>query len=314
LNLGGLPNVNQLPSSSLSLGNALNEQVTNPFFGIFPNGVLSGRTVPRHRLLRPYPQFVTVELSGDTPGAGSSFHSLFLRYAKTFQSGFNLLASYQFSKAIDNASENQGWIINERFRDVNNRSLDRSISAHDVPQSFVTALVYQVPVGKGRKFGAKMPKAVEFVAGGWEVSSVVRFASGLPQRLEAQNTLATYGFSILNAQVSNLSDLNVSSRTPAQWFNTTGARQPAAFTLGNVARFIPNLRADGTHHADINIAKNFQFLERFRVQFRGEFFNFTNTPQFSAPGLTVGNPDFGQVNGTRFADRRNIQLGLKVMF
>ena len=314
LNLGGLPNVNQLPSSALSLGNALNEQVTNPFFGTFPNGVLSGRTVPRHRLLRPYPQFVTVELSGDTPGAGSSFHSLFLRYAKTFQSGFNLLASYQFSKAIDNASENQGWIINERFRDVNNRSLDRSISAHDVPQSFVTALVYHVPVGKGRKFGATMPKAVEFVAGGWEVSSVVRFASGLPQRLEAQNTLATYGFSILNAQVSNLSDLNVSSRTPAQWFNTPGAKQPAAFTLGNVARFIPNLRADGTHHADINIAKNFQFRERIRVQFRGEIFDFTNTPQFSPPGLTVGNADFGQVNGTRFADRRNIQLGLKVMF
>lgn len=314
LNLGGLMNVNQLPSSALSLGASLNEQVTNPFFGIFPNGVLSGRTVPRHRLLRPHPQFVTVELSGDTPGAGSSFHSLFLRYNKTWKNGLNVLASYQFSKAIDDASENQGWIINERFRDVNNRRLDRSISAHDVPQSFVTALVYELPVGKGRKFGTNMPKAVEFVAGGWEVSSVVRFASGLPMRLEAPNTLATYGFSILNARVDDLRALNVSERTPTRWFNTSAATQPAPFTIGNAPRFAPNLRADGTHHADINIAKNFQVMERIRVQFRGEMYNFTNTPQFSPPGLTVGNADFGQVNNTRFNDRRNIQLGLKVLF
>ncbi len=314
LNLGGLLNVNQLPASALSLGNTLNDQVTNPFFGQFTTGVFAGRTVPRHRLLRPFPQFNTVELNGDTPGATSSFNALYLKYNKTLRSGFTLLTSYQFSKAIDNASENQGWIINERFRDVNNLSADRSVSAHDVPHSFAATVLYEVPVGKGRKFGSNLPKAAEFIAGGWELATTARFASGLPLRLESPNTLATYGFSIQNASVANLKDLNVSERTPSNWFNTSAVRAPAAFTLGNAPRFTPNLRADGTHHADINLAKNFRIRESIRVQFRAEAYNLTNTPQFAPPGLTVGAADFGQVSNTRFNDRRNVQLGLKVLF
>lgn len=314
LNLGGLLNVNQLPSQFLAQGNALNDQVNNPFFGIFPTGVLSGRTVPRHRLLRRHPQFNTVELNGDTPGAASSFNALYIKYNKTFSGGLSILTSYQFSKNIDNASENQGWIINERFRDVNNLNADRSISGHDVPQSFAATLIYEVPVGKGRRMGAAMPKALDFIAGGWEIASTVRLASGLPLRLEAPNALATYGFSILNAQVNDLRELNVPERTPVRWFNPAAATAPAPFTIGNAPRFAPNLRADGTHHADVNLAKNFQVRERVRIQFRAEAYNITNTPQFSPPGLTVGAADYAQINGTRFSDRRNIQFGLKVIF
>jgi len=314
LNYGATPDVNQLPSQFLSQGNSLNEQVANPFFGIFPTGVLSGRTVPRHRLLRPYPQFATVEMSGDTPGAGSSFNALYVKHNLRLGSGLSVMTSYQFSKAIDNASENQGWIIGDTLRDVNNARLERSISGHDVPHSFVTALVWQPPVGKGRKFGAKMHPVAEAVAGGWEVSGIIRFASGLPLRLVAPNGLGAYGFRILNARVEDLKNLNVDTRTPERWFNPAGVTAPAAFTIGNSPRYIPNLRADGTHHADINISKNFALTERFRLQFRGEMYNFTNTPQFAPPGLTVGAADFGQVNGTRFNDRRNVQLALKLLF
>ena len=114
--------------------------------------------------------------------------------------------------------------------------------------------------------------------------------------------------------MSDLKDLNVDTRIHERWFNTSGATSPAPFTIGNAPRYLPNLRADGTHHADINIAKNFRITERFRAQFRGEMYNFTNTPQFAPPGLTVGAADFGQVYGTRFNDRRNVQLGLKLLF
>jgi hypothetical protein len=314
LNVGGLPNANQLHPQYLSLGADLDRQVPNPFFGVFATGVLSTPTVPYHRLLRPHPHFSSVEMTGDTPGASSSFNALFLKFNKPFSGGLSLLTSYQFSKAIDDASENQGWIINERFRDFYDRRADRSISGHDVPHSFVTALVYELPVGKGRKIGAAMHPALEAVAGGWDLSGVIRFASGLPFRLEAQNTLATYGFSILYPNVADSNALSVDKRVPERWFNTAAVSQPAPFTLGNAPRFLANLRADGTHHADVNIAKNFHLIERVRMQFRAEFFNITNTPQFSPPGGTVGTAAFGQVSGTRFSDRRNIQLGLKLMF
>lgn len=62
---------------------------------------------------------------------------------------------------------------------------------------------------------------------------------------------------------------------------------------------MPNLRVDGTHLADVNLSKNFTVVEKIRIQFRAKADNITNTPQFSAPGLTVGAADFGQVNGTR---------------
>lgn len=314
LNLGGLLNVNQLPSQLLSLGNQLNEQVNNPFFGLFNTGVFAGRTVPRHRLLRPHPQFNTVELNGDTPGATSSFNALYLKYNKSFSGGVTILSSYQFSKNIDDASENQGWIINERFRDVNNRSLDRSLSAHDVPHSFAGTLLYTLPVGKGRKFGASMNRFADAVVGGWELATTVRLASGLPIRLEAANALATYGFSILNANIPNGSALPVDNQVPERWFNTAAVGAPTPFTLGNAPRFIGNVRAGATRHADVNLAKNFSLTERFRLQFRAEAYNLTNTPQFAPPGITVGNADFGQVNNTRFNDRRNLQLALKLLF
>jgi hypothetical protein len=255
-----------------------------------------------------------VELNGDTPGAGSSFHALYIKYNKRFSNGLTILSSYQFSKAIDDASENQGWIINEQFRDVNNRRLDRSISAHDVPQSFAASLIYELPFGKGKQFGANMPKAADLIVGGWDITSTFRFASGLPLRLVAPNALATYGFSIQNARVDDLKNLNVSERIPTRWFNTAAATAPAPFTLGNAPRFTPNLRADGTHHADVSLGKTFQLFEQVKMQFRGEAYNISNTPQFSPPGLTVGAADFGQVNGTRFNDRRTIQLGLKILF
>lgn len=314
LNFGATPDANQLPSQYLSLGNALNDQVPNPFFGVFQSGILSGRTVPRHRLLRPYPEFVSVNLSGDTPGASSSFNALYVKFTKRFAAGLSLMSSYQFSKAIDNASENQGWIVTDTFRDYTNRSLDRSISAHDIPQSFVTALVWEVPVGKGRTFGNNMHPALNAVAGGWEVSSILRFASGTPLRLTAPNSLSAYGFGIVNAQIGNLKDAEVSQRRPEAWFNTSAVRAPAPFTLGNAPRWAPNLRADGTHHADINIAKNFRLLEHLRAQLRGELYDLTNTPQFAPPGTTVGAADFGQVNGTRYNDRRTVQLALKLLF
>lgn len=314
LNLGNPSNINQLPSEYLSSGNLLNDQVTNPFFGIFPSGVFSGRTVPRHRLLRPYSQFNVVELNGDTPGASSNFNALYIKYSKTFFDGFTVLSSYQFSKALDDASENQGWLINERFRDVYNRRLDRSHSAHDVPHSFAASIIYALPVGRGAKFGANMPRALDWIAGGWNLSTTLRFASGLPLRLEAANALATYGYSILNAQVSNFSDLASANRRPESWFNTSAVRSPAPFSLGNAPRFLGALRADGTHHADVTLAKNWSLTERVSLQLRGEAFNVTNTPQFAPPGLTVGNADFGQTNGTRFNDRRNVQMGLKLLF
>ena len=121
-------NANQLPDNLLSLGTALDQQVANPFYGIITNGTLSGKTGPYNQLLRPYPQFTAVNLSGDTPGASSSFNALVVQYTHQFSQGINILSSCQFSKALDNASETQAWEVGDNARDYNNRKLDWSVS------------------------------------------------------------------------------------------------------------------------------------------------------------------------------------------
>ena len=216
-------NLNQIPDSALSLGAALREQVPNPFFGLVASGPLASRTVERRQLLRPYPQFLNVNIP-DMPGASSSYNAFVAKLNKRFSGGLTLIASYQFSKAIDNASENQGWEINDRYRNANNLSLERSISGHDMPHSMAVAYIYELPVGKNRKLGSNMHPVADAVLGGWQVSGIVKMDSGLPLRFQAPQNDFSYSL----WQYPNVTDVKAAgldNRTIDRWFNTS------AFTL-----------------------------------------------------------------------------------
>ncbi len=305
---------NQLDPKYLGLGSQLDAPVTNPFFGVLPTGILAGRTVPQNRLLRPYPQFTAVNVSADAVGGSSSFNALVVRYNWQLASGLNLLTTYQWSKAIDNASEWQGWEVSDTMRNYYDLRADRSISAHDLPQSFVNALVYELPVGKGKKFGASMHPVANAIIGGWQVSSIMRFSSGLPLQFTAPNSLGNYGYQVQRPNVADLKSAALDNPTPDRWFNTSAFVAPGTYEIGNMTRWAPNIRFGPTKHADFAILKNFRFGERFKAQFRGEMFNMTNTPQFGRASTTVGNADFGRVSGTTNVGPRNIQLGLRVQF
>src|SRR5437899_3821833 len=116
--LGVGTNTNQLNPQFLAQGIALDQQLSNPFQGVITSGVLGGATVARQQLLRPYPQFQNVTEPADTPSAGSSFNSLNVKFNKRFGNGMSALMTYQWSKAIDNASETQGWEVGDAFRNV----------------------------------------------------------------------------------------------------------------------------------------------------------------------------------------------------
>jgi hypothetical protein len=100
-----------------------------------------------------------------------------------------------------------------------------------------------------------------------------------------------------------------------EWFNTACFVQPPAFTFGNVSRTEPNLRTDGLSNFDFALVKNTAFgpEDRVGLQFRAEFFNIFNVPQFGYPGMTVGTPSFGIVS-SQLNNPRLIQFGLKLAF
>ncbi len=309
-------NDNQLPTDLLSLGTALDTRVNNPFFGLITSGNLAAAQLPRHRFLRPYPEFDTVTRNGQTSGGSSSYNAMLMKISKQFSGGLMLLTSYQWSKAIDNIGETEpspGGAA-DGFRDNRNFRIERSLAAHDLPHSMVTAVVYGLPFGRGKRFGKGMNRPADFVLGGWQLSSIIRLSSGLPVRLTAPSLISQYGFGTQYPNVTRGEDVAVVSRTPEKWFNTAAFSAPAPYTIGNSPRRLDQLRAAHQKNADLSVAKNFAYRERLRVQFRAEAFNLTNTPQFSWPDTQFGSPTFGVVSGTMNVGPRNVQFGLKVDF
>src|SRR5258708_40124334 len=153
-----------------------------------------------------------------------------------------IMASYQFSKAIDSDSETQSWEISDLQRNVYNTSIERSISAHDVPQSLTTSFVYELPIGKGRAHLNQMNSVVNAVLGGWQVSNIFRIGSGLPLQFTAPNSLGVYGFPVGTSpagqrpNISSITDLTSGTQSPDHWFNTTAVSAAAPFTIGSAPR------------------------------------------------------------------------------
>ena len=311
-------NINQLNSKYLSMGSALNNQVANPFYGVItdPTSTLASKTIPQWRLLLPYPQYTGVLLSPDTPGSSSSFNALTLKYNQHFKAGLSVLATYQFSKAIDNVSETQVWEIRNYTRDINNLSAERSISGHDVPQDFRMTALWELPVGRGKHFGGNMNKAVDAVAGGWRVSTIIRLSDGLPLQFTSTNSNGVYGYVVQRANITSLSDLgNVTGgRTPDHWFNTAAVSKPAPFTIGTAPRYTSNIRTGALNDTDFLLSKQWLYREHLRVQFRAEAYNFTNTPQYGRANTAAQSGALGTITGTTNVGPRNLQFGLRMDF
>lgn len=312
---GSNRNFNQVRMESLSQGEELNNRIHNPFFGLISSGPMSGRTAPLHRFLRSYPHFNNVNVARSSKGAVSNFDALYVKFTRRFADGLTVLSSYQWARAEDNASEDQGWFVSDAFRDVFDAASDYSVSAHDLPHDFVTNLVWELPVGKGKALGGGMGGALDAVVGGWKVAGTIRFSIGVPINIRAPNTLGAFGFGVKRTDV--VGNPKLSSPTPERWFNTDAFVAPGRFEQGTAPRYMNDLRQDGIANADVSLSKSFQVHERMSAQLRAEFFNFTNSPVFGVPigggPVTVTNGAFGRVVRT-IGSPRQVQMALKLLF
>jgi len=326
--LYGNPNLDadQLPTQYLSLGSKLDQNVPNPFLGLVdPNSYLgapSTTTIAYNELLRPFPQFTYLQWTRSLPGASSQFDALNLKFNHAFSDGLSLLATYQWSKAMDNGPEDFfGWATGNQWRDAYHTNLDYNISTHDVPQSFAAALVYELPYGTGKKWGASAPTPIRYALGNWEVSTVTRLASGLPlpQVIASySNHLNNYGFP--GPQLPDIvpgQSLTASHQSPDNWINPNAFIAPASmFVYGNAAQRYTQLRERAARNIDLAVAKNFAVFENLRLQFRGEFLNLINYAQYNnfcldLSGSSCGAP--GIAYGTENSPR-TIQGSLKLTF
>jgi len=316
---GGNYNLNQLDPRFFAEGNALQTVVPNPYFGRITSGPLASATVQRQSLLRPFPDYQTVQTFAAN-NASSSYHSYQMIVEKRYSQGISALFSYTMSKLITDALSIGGGGSATGLADFRigayNRRLEKAIDQDDVSQRLVTSGVLELPFGRGRKFGNDLPMLVNGLLGGWQLNGIATLQKGLPLLVRGSNNFTGINYPDLVADPT----LPAGERSANGWFNTAAFRNPANWTIGNAPRTQPNTRGPGLVDVSFSIFKTFSFLERFRLETRWEMFNALNAVNLNMPNTTFSpnaagvntNANFGRIFGAQ--DARRMQMGLRLTF
>lgn len=311
----GTVNMNQLPADKLSLGSALLQSVRNPFFGNGGLGVVASATVQQLQLLRPFPQFSSVNMS-----MGNSNHarydSFVIRAQKRFASGLSLISSWTWSKSLDGSfgATNYFSTNSTSAQDANNLGAEYGLSLSNTPHAVKGSVSYELPFGKGKMF-LSGNRWLNQAVGGWQLNSVYMFQTGFPLAVyQNQNFNSVFGNGLMRPNATGVSPVTtgaLQSRLDS-YINPAAFSTAAQFTFGNLSRTL-SYRGPGTINWDMSILKTFTVLERLKGQFRAEATNAMNTAQFNGPNTAFGNASFGRI--TQQANfPRYVQLGVRVTF
>ncbi|MFB3827862.1 MAG: carboxypeptidase regulatory-like domain-containing protein [Bryobacteraceae bacterium] len=305
--------MNQLPSTFLSLGDTLRELAPNPVYGQVRQGVLNTSTLPRARLLRPFPQFDTMTAVDANWGA-SEYHALQLKLQKRMAHGVHFLASFSFSKIMGNVNsgewggENLGY---SAVQDWSNLRSEWSVSELNIARRLTLSFTWEPPFGRARAFLRRGPAAK--LLGGWQIAGVATFSSGVPLGVAcANNTTYSFGGGCRPDVLYNPA-LPAAERTAERWFDTAAFAQPAPYRFGNASRTIPGLLGDGIRNADLSLMRTLRVDEQRQVLLRMQAFNLTNSVRFAVPNHSFGNQAFGTMNA-QLNRGRVLQAAVTVKF
>ena len=310
-----------LPSSLLSKGDLLNDPVSahmqyNPYPGFDTSQTVA-------QAIRPYPQFLGVQEQFPY-NTNSNYNSLQVTVTRHLSKDLGFLAAYTFSKAIGYVDQNGPGAYYAQVQDYFHRGLERSVTSFNIPQSFKLTWVYDLPIGKGKKFDLHW---WNYIAGGWKLAAVHNYFSGPALSIgeSGVNVPAGIAFGIRPDVLSSQETLG-GSPGKIDFFNGTPYLNPAAFgespltpngtplRVGTAPRFLPNVRGP------MQLSETFRMNKRFPLWKSEKDFlqlGMTWNNPFNRLGpyistVNVGDPDFGKV----FAGGggKTLQLDVRVEF
>ena len=329
-------NLNQIPDSFIAQAAAqaaasqpvtIVQPIANPLAGS-PYSLLSGATVPQGQLDRPYPQYNNLSLAG-YGCCGSSYNSLQATVTRRFQGGGTLLVAYTNSKLLSNTDTLTSWLENGStggvggIQDWDNLAGERSLSSQDVSQRLVISYVLDLPFGHGKEFLSGLNGVADKVVSGWGVDGITTFQRGFPLKINYAGSTPLSGANLGVGAIGGLRpnvvagcDKKAGGGTIAEWFNTACFAAPPDWGFGSESRVDATLRGDGAKNFDFAIFKRTTIAEKVGVEFRTEFFNLFNHPQFGIPGQgfsPTSSNGFGVVTST-IGNPRLIQFAMKIEF
>jgi len=249
-----------------------------------------------------------------------------VKVEKRFSHGLQFLTSYVWSHAL--AVGNTPLSGDTSILDQTSYSTSYSSASWDIRHSFTTAFNYDLPFGRGKRFGGSMNRVTDLVAGGWQLNGIVTLRTGDAFTMSGTSCHGVWS-KCMPDYVSGFSgsgnEAPSGGRTPNQWFNTANytvafSNQAAGLaTGGNVG--LQTLTGPPTKTLDFSMFKEFNFSERFHMQFRAEALNLFNHPVLNNPDASLGdsrafggNGNFGVITSSVAGSERHIQFALRLRF
>jgi hypothetical protein len=282
----------------------------------------------------PYPDFSGMTYTRFS--SNSNYNGFQTNYEHRISQGFYMLANFTWAACFTNAVDVLNGTANTGYRAAYLPGFgmhgDFGRCDFDINKTVHVSGTYELPIGHNRHFLSNQGKVVNAVIGGWDTNGILTEEDGQPGTVPCAIT-TTSGFGCNAFRVKGVSP-NAGPHNVDQWLNPAAYVNPPIATAIGQSDFSPlgggpaNFRGPGFHRFDFSLFKQFPITERFRAEFRAEFFNLTNHPNFSLPGfsgngvsaapgsLNFNNSNFGKITSTRDGqnDQREIQFALKIYY
>lgn len=250
-------------------------------------------TASSRRLFAGYARIRSYESNG-----WSSYNSWQTTLEKRMAHGLSAMSTYTWAKVMD-----FGWTQDICCQqDINNLAAEKAIASQDQRHRLTTNLLYDIPFGRDQK------GFLNKLTGGWRTGTMLIVSSGFPGNPSISGN--TDNVPDNTDRPNRIGNGSVSDPTPNKWWDVTAFQRQAAYTFGNSGRNV--LIGPGTFNIDFVASKDTRIGEHKRLEYRAEFFNLTNTPNFGQPTADVSNASFGKITSARTP--RQMQMGLKLYF
>lgn len=311
-----------------------NTLLPNPFYQLpgVTGTVASSKNITVNQLLNPIP--ILGSIGQNRPTGKNGYDALQTKVERRYASGLSLIAAFTWSKLFEDTAFLGPQIAGPK--------IEHKLGGEDRPYVLALTGIWDLPFGRGRRWGAKVSRPLNILIGGWEMTGNYSASSGVP---------VVFGTdSFYSGQSAALSG---NKRTLKRWFDTnqfvafpnrntdissypvwTGVQQlpgagykpPAKDTIRNgvyqdFATYIRNyptrwgnIRQQGVSELVVGLYKNFAFNSTTRLQIRFDAFNALNHPRFGAPDTNPGDSNFGVVAQQQVNQARTVELGGKFYF
>jgi hypothetical protein len=279
------------------VGSRLHDQVS-----LFPYNEVPPGIYPDLQAAKPYPAFGEINVLENRGSA--KYNGLQIKWERRFADGLSFTGSYSLSK---NTSDTVAEDETGRIQPFTPAGYQSGRAPNDRRHMVWINAVYELPFGRDRRFLNSLHPALDAILGGWQLSGIDSFVSGVPLSINVPGATLGNGWGT-RANVSG--DPDAANPSADQWFNTSAFSAPAALQYGNSALGI--IEGPGAHILDLGLMKSFSLGARRYIQVRAEAYSALNHVNLGNPGTTLGNANFGRILSAGAA--RTMQFGVKLSF